>query len=319
MRLIPWQRIGWEVALGLLAIGAALAVLLPVMWAADLIFHWGTNGEYKLLVVVIACGVLLLLYQARLRPTLRDPAMRAAAGIVEALRGPEQATAPASSVAAFRVWGGVPIASLRASIHTAPVAPTAARTRLADGLCGYVRDRAAATGALTWALSEVTGNRILLLREPEQSGGDRGELVQALAASTTFEQTFHHLWSANGPASYEEPVAFATVLIGQAVSGKEAEVHRLAVQMAERVAALPDIAGVEVLTSDAPGTQPPHFLWLAAGRNRAERRHVYLALEPASAAEGLAWSIDRYDLLACDAYARLHEPAEATPIPQPRS
>jgi len=32
---------------------------------------------------------------------------------------------------------------------------------------------------------------------------------------------------------------------------------------------------------------------------------VYLALEPASAVQGLAWSVERYDLLACDAYATL--------------
>jgi hypothetical protein len=310
------RRIGVEIALGLLAIGLALVVLLPLMWAVDLIYHWGRNGEYKLLIAVVALGALLLLYQARLRPTLREPARRAAAGIVEALRGPEPAALPASSVAAFRTWGGVPIASLRASIHTA--APVL-RTRLAEGLCGYVRDRAAVTGALTWALCEVSGDRIMLLCEPEQSGGDGWDLTQQLADSMIFQGAFHHLWSANGPASYEEPVAFATVLIGQAVSGKEADLHRLAVEMAERVAALPDIAGVEVLTSDAPGTQPPHFLWLAAGCSRSVRRQVYLALEPASAAEGLAWSIDRYDLLACDAYARLHVPAVAASAPPPRA
>jgi hypothetical protein len=75
--------------------------------------------------------------------------------------------------------------------------------------------------------------------------------------------------------------------------------------MAERVARLPDIAGVEVLQSEARGTEAPYFLWLAAGRSRAVRRQVYLVLEPSSASHGIAWSVDRFDLLACDAYAAI--------------
>lgn len=302
MGLLPWQRIGWEILLGLLALIAAAVVLLPAFWVVNLIFR---SGLYNLLIAVVVAGVLMLLYQVRLRPSLREPAMRAAQGIAEALRGDEPAPAAASSVSAFRVWGGVPIASLRASLHQTS---TAAPVLLAESLCAYVRARAAEAPALTWALSEVGGNHFLLLQEPEQAGEPLPEMSGLLAASRSWEGSFQHLWSANGPASYEEPVIFATVLLGQAVGGKEAELHQFAVGMAERVAALPDIAGVEVLTSASSGMEAPYVLWFAAGRDRAVRRQVYLALEPVSAAEGLATTIDRFDLIACDAYASLEQP-----------
>jgi len=296
MRLQPWKRLVQEVGLGILALAIAIAVLVPALWAVNAVFR---TGEYNLLIGTVVAGVLLLLYQVRLRPTLREPTMRAAAGLAEALRGNGEQP-PSPSAAAFRVWGGVPIAALRVSVHEQPDNPAAS---LAPLLCAYVRDRAAATGALSWALSEVGGNRLLLVQEPEQPGEPEPMLSGALAASRSFEETFHHLWSANGPASYDEPVAFATVVIGQAVAAKEAELHGLSVQVAERVAQLADISGVEVLMSATAGTGSPYVLWLAAGRTRAARRQVYLALEPASATQGLAWTMDRYDLLACDAYA----------------
>ncbi len=163
-----------------------------------------------------------------------------------------------------------------------------------------VRAGAATSPALHWALSEVAGDRLMLLQEPAQTGDPSPETGSLLRASQIFEETFHHFWSADGPASYEEPIAFATVLLAQAVAGKEAELHQIAVRMAGRVAVLPGISGVEVLTSEGDGAASHHLLWLAAGRNRAVRRQVYLALEPSSAVQGLAWSVDRFDLLACD-------------------
>ncbi|HLZ71348.1 MAG TPA: hypothetical protein VKV26_15720 [Dehalococcoidia bacterium] len=301
---MTWARLGREALLGLLALVCAAVVILPILWLTNLAYH---AGLYALLIAICAAGVVLLAYQVRLRPALREPAFRAAAGIAEALRGPEVEAPQRSSDAAFRVWGGVPIALLHVSLHRpADGTPTA----LAETLCRYVRERAAHTATLNWALSEVGGERLLLLQEPEQTAAPIAPLRGTLASTCRLEQSFYHLWSVNGPASYEEPVAFATVLLAQAVSGHEPELHDLAVRMAERVAQLPDVAGVEVLQSEARGTEPPYFLWLAAGRSRAVRRRVYLALEPASAAQGIAWSIDRYDLLACDAYATLEGRAE---------
>lgn len=303
---MTWGRLGREIALGLLALGCALVVILPGLWLTSVAYN---AGLYALLIATCAAGVLLLAYQVRLRPALREPAFRAATGLAEALRGPEAETPQRTEAAAFRIWGGVPIAALRVSLHR-PLdgAPTA----LAETLCRHVRERAAHTATLNWALSEVGGDRSLLLREPEQTAAPIAPLRGALAASCVLEQSFHHLWSANGPASYEEPVAFATVLLAQAVAGHEAELHDLAVRMAERVARLPDIAGVEVLQSEAHGTESPLFLWLAAGRSRAVRRQVYLALEPSSAAQGLAQSVDRFDLIACDAYATLDSRGSAS-------
>ncbi len=309
MRLLPWQRVVWEVGLGLLAIAAAFAVILPIFWVVNWIYH---RGLYELMIATVVFGTLLLLYQWRLRPTLREPAMRAAAGLAEALRGNDEETPASPSISAFRIWGGVPIAALRTSLHS----PTPGSDSLPPALCAYVRSQADSSPVLTWALSEVSGNRFLLLREPEQAGDEMLPLPGQLRTSRIAEETFYHLWSANGPASYEEPVAFATVLLAQAVNGKEAELHQLAVGMAERVAALPDISGVEVLMSAASGgNEPPRVLWLAAGRNRAVRRQVYLALEPTSTAQGLAWSIDRFDLLACDAYAALDQAISGATYP----
>ncbi len=296
---MTWGRLGREIALGLLALACALVVIVPGLWLTSLAYN---AGLYALLIVTCAAGVLLLAYQVRLRPALREPALRAATGLAEALRGPEVEAPPRPEAAAFRIWGGVPIAVLRVSLHRPP---NGTPTALAETLCRYVRERAAHTATLNWALREVGGDRLLLLQEPEQTAAPIAPLRGTLALSCVLEQNFHHLWSANGPASYEEPVAFATVLLAQAVPGHEAELHDLAVRMAERVARLPDIAGVEVLQSEAHGTESPYFLWLAAGRSRTMRRQVYLALEPSSAAQGLAWSVDRFDLLACDAYATL--------------
>jgi hypothetical protein len=314
MRQLPWQRVGSEIGLGLIALAAAFVVILPAFVVVNWIFH---AGLYQLLVSTVVAGTLLLLYQWRLRPTLREPALRAAAGLAEALRGSEAEPPAGPSNAAFRIWGGVPIAALRASLLSGTVhagTPYSGTTPLPESLCAYVRSRAGSSPTLTWGLAEVGGSRLLLLQEPEQAGNEMPELSSVLRRSLVAEETFHHLWSRNGPASYEEPIAFATVLLAQAVSGKEAELHRLAVSMAERVAALPDISGVEVLMSEsAGGTEPPRLLWLAAGSDRGIRRQVYLALEPSSSAQGLAWSMDRFDLLACDAYATLDVPLVPSP------
>ena len=307
MRLLPWQRVAWELMIGALAIIAAAAVIGPVFFVVNLIYR---SGLFNLMFATVAAGVVLLFYQVRLRPALRDPAMRAAAGIAEALRGGEPPTPEQlRSASAFRIWGGVPTAALRATLHkpagTTPLA-------LTEALCSFVQSRADEAPTLTWALSEVGGDRYLLLQEPEQAGEPMQEMNSAMRTSQVWEESFHHLWSANGPASYEEPVAFATVLVGQAVAGKESELHKFAIGMAERVAALPDVSGVEVLTSDTHGNEAPYVLWLAAGRERAVRRQVYLALEPASAGEGLATAIDRFDLIACDAYAALEYLVQST-------
>ncbi|GEM_PF-2283978 len=305
---MTWGRLGRELLLGLLALACALLVILPVLWLTDRAYH---EGLYTLLIATCVAGALLLLYQVRLRPALREPTFRAAAGIAEALRGPEAEAPERQSDAAFRIWGGVPIALLRVTLHRpADGTPTA----LAETLCRYVRERAAHTATLNWALSEVGGDRLLLLQEPERTAAPIAPLRGTLASTCLLEQSFYHLWSANGPASYEEPVAFATVLLAQAVAGHEPELHDLSVRMAERVAQLPDVAGVEILQSEARGNEPPYFLWLAAGRSRAVRRQVYLALEPSSASQGIAWSIDRFDLLACDAYATLESRGAADPI-----
>jgi hypothetical protein len=311
MRSLNVGRVVREVLLGLLALGCALVILVPGLVAVDRLLHFGL---YPLLVATVVAGALLLLYQARLRPSLREPALRAAAGIAEALRGAEEESAPRDAPSAFRTWGGVPIASLRVSLHHSTLGTP---TQLAGVLCGHVRERARTAAGLTWALSEVGGNRFLLLQEVAPAGAPVPALRGALALSCVMEDTFHHLWSAGGPAGYEAPVAFATVLLAQAVAGREPDLHDLTVRLAERVARLPDVAGVVVLTNEARGGEAPHFLWLAAGRARSVRRQVYLALEPTSAAQGLVWSIDRYDLLACDAYALLQRAGQ--PVAESRA
>ncbi|MHB8575346.1 MAG: hypothetical protein ACYDCQ_08440 [Dehalococcoidia bacterium] len=301
MPAVPWRRIGWEIGLGLVAALAGLVVIAPVLWLVNLIFHStgsSGNGDFRLLGAVSGAGVLLLLYQVRVRPNLREPAMRAASGIAEALRGDEGR--PRRQAAAFRVWAGVPIASLRVILYGASGAET---PRLQAQLCMHVQTRSSASAALTWALSELDGDRVLLLSEPEEPGAPPEEPPVSVAAKT-FDESFHHLWSAAGRAPSDKPVVFATALLAQAIEGSEAELHRLAIEAGQRVAELPDISGVEVLTSEEDGRRAPYYLWLAAGCSRAVRRQVYLALEPATSTLNHARSIDRFDLLACEQLSR---------------
>jgi hypothetical protein len=117
------------------------------------------------------------------------------------------------------------------------------------------------------------------------------------------ERSFRHLWSAEGPAGYEQPVGFAVLVLAQPQAGREAELHSLAVEVGERVAALAEVAGVEALMSQAEGTEPPWLLWLAAGRDRTARRPTYVAIEAAFGAGGPVQRLSRYDLIACDAVA----------------
>ena len=300
-----WTRVLREIGLGLLALAAAAVVLLPGTWLIDRVFR---EGEYTLLIVSVLVGMALLLYQARVRPALREPVQRAAASLASAFAPVGDAARRESiSPSAFRVWGGVPIATLNAMLY-GDLPASANADVIAAQLCAHVRARAEASGALTWALREVGGGAILLLQEPEPGE----EPVPAPTAALVASETYRHLWSANGPASYDEPVAFAAAVRIVAVEGREASLYEEAVRVARLAAEAADLAGVEVLLSEpAPGVRLSVLL-LAAGVARAGRRRLYLTLEGAEL-KGLAMRVQRFDLLACDALA----PADATTVTSP--
>lgn len=300
------RRVLREVGLGVLAIIAAGVVLLPGLWVIDAVFR---RGEYVLLIVTVLTGCLLLLYQARLRPALREPTQRMATSLAEAFGSDgdyQRRDTPSDS--AFRIWGGVPIAALRVFVYGG-LPPSVSLEPFCSAMCTHVRARAALSGALTWALREVGGTQVLLLQEPELGQ----EPLDRPAPALLEEETYRHLWSANGPASYEEPVAFATVLRTTSRSGEEAVLYEEAVRLARKAATIPGIAGVEVLLGEPAGSEPPRVLWLAAGIDRSARRQVYRAVESAAALRDLASAIERYDLLACDAYVPLRPIAAAAP------
>jgi hypothetical protein len=300
-----WIRLLREIGLGLLALAAAAVVLLPGTWVIDRIFR---EGEYTLLIVSVLVGVALLLYQARLRPALREPVQRAAASLASALTPvADTGRRETESPSAFRVWGGVPIATLQAILY-GDLPPSANADVIASLLCTHVRARAAESGALTWALREVGGGTFLLLQEPELGEEPLTAPTSALVAS----ETYRHLWSANGPASYDEPIAFATVVRIIAVEGSEAALYEETVRVARLAANAADLAGVEVLLSEsAPGSRLSVLL-LAAGVARAGRRRLYRAFESAELT-GLAVRVQRFDLLACDALA----PADIAALSSP--
>jgi hypothetical protein len=297
MTQVPLGRIVRELVLGLLAIVTAAAVLVPSFLVVHLLYR---SGLYQLLIATVGVGVLLMLYQARMRPVLRSAAAPPAASIGEAIGGEPATERARDTAAAFRIWGGVPLETLRVALFEAE---PDRRSRLTPALCAYVRDHALTSAALAWAFAEVGGGRLLLLREPESIGQPLAPLMGVLAGAE--ERSFRHLWSAEGPAGYEQPVGFATVVLAQPLAGHEAELHSAAVKVGERVAALADMAGVEALMSQAEGAEPPWVLWLAAGRDRAVRRQVYVALEAAFGAGGPAQRVSRYDLIACDALVPL--------------
>src|SRR5579883_3150769 len=80
-----WGRLLREVALGALACAIAIAVLLPGLWLTDLVYR---AGELALLGATLAAGALLILYQAQLRPALREPVQRVASNLASALAPP---------------------------------------------------------------------------------------------------------------------------------------------------------------------------------------------------------------------------------------
>ena len=57
-----------EVGLGAIAVLVAGLVIIPVLWAINAIYN--SAGLYALLGTVIVCGVVILVYQARIRPRL---------------------------------------------------------------------------------------------------------------------------------------------------------------------------------------------------------------------------------------------------------
>ncbi|HTE83473.1 MAG TPA: hypothetical protein VK821_01955 [Dehalococcoidia bacterium] len=62
-------RILNEIGLGVLALGAALVVIMPVFFLVSLVYdQWGI---FALLATTVITGVALLFYQARIRPRLR--------------------------------------------------------------------------------------------------------------------------------------------------------------------------------------------------------------------------------------------------------
>jgi archaellum biogenesis protein FlaJ (TadC family) len=61
-------RVLKEMGLGAVALLVAAIVIAPVLWAINTIYD--SAGLYALLVAVIVFGVVLLVYQARIRPRL---------------------------------------------------------------------------------------------------------------------------------------------------------------------------------------------------------------------------------------------------------
>jgi hypothetical protein len=294
----------WELALAALALGIALIVIVPVLWLVNIGFH---AGVYRLAIATAVAGVLLLIYHVRVRPGLR-----AATGGAEAEYVSRHATdeRPPASPGAFRVWRGVPISLLRATVHSTQ---NAAGQPLAQALCAHVRRHAENNPTLAWAFSRVGGSGFLLLREPERAGEPTLDLDVALLESRTNELTFYHLWSDTNLNGAESIVASATVVMARAISGTERQLQERAVALAQEITAISDLAGVEVMMSETLATEPPWLLWLVAGRTRSVQRQVYLKLDR-SALAGLAVIADQYSLLACDSPG-MAVPSATPPVP----
>src|SRR5579875_1447565 len=144
-----WTRIAREIGLGLLAIAAAAVVLLPGNWLIDRVYR---EGEYVLLAGSVVVGAAILAYQARLRPALREPVQRVASSLADAFGAPGDGARPTlGSLAAFRAWGGVPIASLRVASYGG-LPPGTNVDAFCASICEYVRVRAEQSAALTWAM-----------------------------------------------------------------------------------------------------------------------------------------------------------------------
>jgi len=293
-----WGRLLREIALGALACAIAVAVLLPGLWLTDLAYR---AGELALLSATLAVGALLILYQARLRPALREPVQRVASNLASALAPPTRSQpVNGSSPSAFRSWSGVPIPVLRAYFYGG-LPPATSLDFFCAAICTYVRERASLTNALTWALREVGGSGVLLLHQPDPEG----EPLAAPRAALQMEETYRHLWSAEGPAGHDRPAAFATVVRAVAHPGGEASLYEAAVELARAATALPAVSGAEVLLlidDAAEPTRPASVLCLIVGVDRDSRRQVYRVIEAATALHEVAAAQRRYELLSCDAY-----------------
>lgn len=293
-----WGRLLREVALGALACAIAIAVLLPGLWLTDLVYR---AGELALLGATLAAGALLILYQAQLRPALREPVQRVASNLASALAPPARnRPVDGNSPSAFRSWSGVPIPLLRAYFYGG-LPPAASLDLFCAAICTHVRERAGLTGALTWALREVGGSGVLLLQQPDPEG----EPLAAPRVALQMEETYRHLWSADGPAGHDHPAAFATVVRAVARPGGEAPLYEAAVELARAATAISAVSGVEVLLlveDTAEPTRPASVLCLIVGVDRDSRRQVYRVIEAAAALHEVAAAQRRYELLACDAY-----------------
>lgn len=63
--MLVWQRVVRELGLGALALGIVLVVIVPALSIVNAVYQ--SAGPYTLLIVTVAAGVVLLVYQARVR------------------------------------------------------------------------------------------------------------------------------------------------------------------------------------------------------------------------------------------------------------